>query len=166
MNKSAATSSKTENPSYRNAHFFKEFAQALLKVGNDIEDSVSVFDAIGEKTETFSKLEESILNPMDSFINMQNISQEQIFQFVFKGFEETFIKHKDNFNFVHYAFHDHKSISFFLSTKDNNTKEKFENLEYEFFTGDISNYLDLSLCFVESDMESALVNTKKLEMVK
>lgn len=166
MNKSAETSNKTENPSYRNAHFFNEFAHALLKVGSDIERSVSVFDAIGEKTETFSKLEESMLNPMDSFINMQNISQEQIFQFVFKGFEETFIKHKDNFNFVHYAFYDHKSISFFLSTKDDNTKEKFENLEYEFFTGDISNYLDLSLCFVESDMEAALVNTKKLEMVK
>ena len=129
-----------------------------------IENSVSVFDAIGEKTETFSKLEDSLLNPMDSFINMQNISQEQIFQFVFKGFEDTFVKHKDNFNFVHYAFYDHKSISFFLSPKDANTKQKFENLEYEFFIGDISNYLDLSLCFVESDMEVSLTNTKKLEI--
>lgn len=164
MNKSAATSNKTENTSFKNAHFFNEFAQALKKVGSEIEDSVSVFDAIGEKTETFSKLEQSIANPMDGFINMQTISQEQIFQFVFKGFKETFLKHRDSFNFVHYAFYDHKSISFFVSPKDVNTKEKFENLEYEFFTGDISNYLDLSLCFVESDMENDLINTQKLEM--
>ncbi len=165
MNKSADTSNKTENPSYKNAHFFNEFAQMLLKAGNDIENSVTVFDAIGTKNETFTKLEESMLNPMDSFINMQNISQEQIFQFVFNGFEKTFLKYKENFNFIHYAFYDHKSISFFISPKDENTKDNFEKLEYDFFTGDISKYLDLSFCFVEEDMEKDLINTKKLELV-
>lgn len=164
MDKSAATSIKTENPSYKHAHMFNEFAKALHKVGDDIERSVGVFDSIGEKNETFSKLEESMLNPMESLITMQNISQEQIFQFVIRSFEDAFTKHKDNFNFIHYAYYDHKSISFFLSTKDHNTKEKFQNLEYEFFIGEISNYLDLSLCFLEPDMEASLINTKKLEI--
>lgn len=166
MDNSVAISHKTENPSFKHAHMFNELAQALHKVGDDIEKSVGVFDSIGEKTETFSKLEESMLNPMESLITMQSISQEQIFEFVLKSFGEAFIKNKDNFNFIHYAFYDHKSISFFLSTKDDNTKEKFENLEYEFFIGNISNYLDLSLCFLESDMESSLVNTQKLEISK
>lgn len=166
INKSADTSNKTEDTSFRNAHFFNEFAQLLLKVGSDIENSVTVFDSIGEKNETFTKLEQSIQNPMDSFVNMQNISQEQIFQIVFNGFKKTFIKQKENFNFIHYAFYDHKSISFFISPKDAQTKENFENLEYEFFTGNLSKFLDLSFCFVEEDMEKDLFNTNKLELAQ
>lgn len=157
------TSNLENNCSFKNAHILNEFAKALHKVGDDIENSVGVFDAIGEKTEMFSKLEETIQRPaIESLIHMQDISQGQIYNFVFKSFEETFKKYESNFNFIHFANSTDKDLTFFLSVKDDKIKETLENLEYDYFTSEIHNYLDVNFCFLEFDMEKDLSNTEKL----
>ena len=158
--------SKVENScSFKNAHIFNEFAKALHKVGDNIEQSVGVFDAIREKDEIFIKLEESIQRPaIESFIHMQDISQEQIYNFVYNSFRETFIKYKSNFNFIHFASSTRKNLTFFISAKDDKTREIIENLEYDYFTGEIHNYLEVNFCFLEDDMENDLRNTSKVEI--
>lgn len=155
---------QSDNPcSFKNAHILNEFAKALHKVSDDIEQSVGVFDAIGEKTEMFSKLEESIQRPaIESLIHMQDISQEQIYNFVFNSFKDTFQKNKSSFNFIHFARSKGRDLTFFISAKDEKTRETLENLEYDYFTGDIYNYLEVSFCFLEEDMEIDLVNTEKI----
>ncbi len=163
MIKKVDTTSNENNCSFKNAHILTEFAKALHNVGDKIENSVGVFDAIGEKTELFSKLEESIQRPaIESLIHMQDISQEQIYNFVFKSFEDTFEKYKSRFNYIHFASSTDRDLTFFISTKDENIKETIENLEYEYYIGEIYNYLEVSFCFLESDMEKDLLNTKKL----
>lgn len=54
MGNSKITEKRTDN-SFRNAHIFNEFAKALQNIGADIENSVSLFDKIGEKNEIFQK---------------------------------------------------------------------------------------------------------------
>tara|TARA_R110002124_G_C8853401_1_gene506441 strand:+ start:235 stop:735 length:501 start_codon:yes stop_codon:yes gene_type:complete len=159
------TSQSENSCSFKNAHILNEFAQALHKVGDDIEQSVGVFDSIGEKTEMFSKLEKSIERPaIESLIHMQEISQDQIYNFVFSSFIDTFIKYKTNFNFIHFASSTDRNLTFFISAKDEKIKETLENLEYDYFIGDIHKYLEVSFCFLESDMEEGLVNTNKVEI--
>lgn len=157
------TSQSNDSCSFKNAHVLNEFAKALHKVGNDIEQSVGVFDSIGEKTEMFSKLEESIQRPaIESLMKMQEISQEQIFNFVFNSFADTFMKSKSNFNFIHFASSDERDLTFFISAKDDKTRDTLENLEYDYFIGEIYKYLEVNFCFLEEDMESSLSNTKKV----
>ncbi|WP_262317570.1 hypothetical protein [Flavobacterium odoriferum] len=163
MIKKVDISNEEKNCSFKNAHILNEFAKALHKVGDDIENSVGVFDAIGEKTEIFSKLEETIQRPaIESLIHMQDISQGQIYNFVFKSFEDTFKKYESNFNFIHFANSTDKDLTFFISVKDEKIKETLENLEYDYFTSEIHNYLDVNFCFLELDMENNLSNTEKL----
>lgn len=157
---------QTENHcSFKNAHFLNEFGKALHNFGDDIERSVGVFDAIGEKTPMFSKLEESIQRPeIESLIQMQDISQEQIYNFVFKSFVDTFKKYESNFNYIHFANSSERDLTFFISAKDEKLKETLETLDYDYFTGEIHKYLEVSFCFLEADMENDLLNTKKLEI--
>tara|TARA_R110001583_G_C5667331_1_gene410337 strand:+ start:428 stop:958 length:531 start_codon:yes stop_codon:yes gene_type:complete len=151
--------------SFENAHIFDEFAKILHKVGDEIEQSVGVFDAIREKDIMFLKLEEAIKRPaIDSFIHMQEITQGQIFDFVYNNFIETFIKYKSNFNFIHFAISSAKDLTFFISAKDEKTISILENLEYDYFIGEIHNYLEVNFCFMEEDMEKDLLNTNKVDL--
>ncbi|PZQ89446.1 MAG: hypothetical protein DI548_03825 [Flavobacterium johnsoniae] len=165
INNTDISSKSDTGNSFKNAHVLGEFAKILHKFGDDIEQSVGLFDAIQEKNELFIKFEESMQRPIESIINMQNISQKQIYDFVFNSFQDSFSKYQDKFNFVHYHAYENKNIIFFISTIDDKTKEIFESLEYDYFIGEISNYVRLEFCFVESDMEKDLLNTNKLEFI-
>lgn len=165
INNADITSMSNTDNSFKNAHSLSEFAKILHKFGDDIEQSVGLFDAIQEKNELFKKFEESMQRPIESIMSMQNISQGQIYSFVFKSFQDTFSKHQDKFNFVHYHAYENKNIIFFISPLDDKTKEIFESLEYDYFIGEISNYVRLEFCFVEPDMEKDLLNTNKLEFI-
>ncbi|WP_130736907.1 hypothetical protein [Flavobacterium sp. J27] len=157
--------SEEKNNSFENAHFFNELAKALHRLGDDIENSVGLFDAIGEKNETFTQLEATIEKPMlDTFIEMQNMAQPHIFKIVFKSFVEAFTSLKDHFNFIHYAAANDRDLTFFISTKNEKIKDNLENLEFDYFTGHLQNYLEVNFCFLEEDMEKDLFNTEKLEL--
>lgn len=156
---------KENTCSFQNAHILNEFAKALQNIGSDIENSVSLFDAIGEKNEVFQKLEKSITSPsIEPIIHMHEISKNEIYNFVYENFVKTFSIHKDKFNFIHVGKTNKDEIVFFISTNDKELKELLSKTEFEYATGDLSEYLDVSFCFLESDMEKDLTNTKKIEL--
>jgi uncharacterized protein YjgD (DUF1641 family) len=154
-----------KSSSFKNAHIFNEFAKTLQNIGADIENSVSLFDAIGEKNEVFQKLEKSITSPsIEPIIHMHDISKQEIYSFVYYNFVKTFSKNKDKFNFIHVAKINNEEVVFFISTKDQETKNLLSKTEYEYATGDLAEYLGVSFCFLDSDMENALSNTEKIEL--
>jgi hypothetical protein len=151
--------------SFKNAHIFNEFAKTLQNIGADIENSVTLFDSIGEKNEVFQKLEKSITSPsIEPIIHMHEISKQEIFNFVYGNFVKTFSKNKDKFNFIHVAKTGIEEVVFFISTKDQETNDLLSKTEFEYATGDLAEYLDVSFCFLESDMEQDLSNTEKIEL--
>lgn len=151
--------------SYENAHMFNEFAKALQNIGADIENSVSLFDSIGEKNEVFQKLEKSIASPsIEPIVHMNEISKKEIFRFVYGNFVKTFAKNKDKFNFIHVAKTDSSEVVFFISTKDNEIKKLLSKTEFDYATGNLAEFLDVSFCFLEEDMENSLSNTEKIDL--
>ncbi|MHA7843825.1 MAG: hypothetical protein ACX93I_10930 [Winogradskyella sp.] len=158
--------STTQNgqDSFKSAHILSEFSKILLSIGNEMDNSVSLFDKIGEKNETFIKFEQSLQSPINSLIDMHNITKEGIYNFVYNNFVNIFRKHKDRFNFIHVGKTDFSDIVFFISTKDDDMKEVLSKNEFEYATGDLSQYLNLSFCFIEADMEKDLRNTDKIDL--
>lgn len=150
--------------SFKSAHFLSEFSKVLLNLGEDMDNSVSLFDSIGEKNDLFIKFEKSINSPIDSLIEMHTISKNGIYHFVFNNFVNIFRKHSSRFNFIHVAESNSNEIIFFISTKDDEIKEVLSKNEFEYSTGDLSNYLRISFCFLEADMEKELNNTKKIAL--
>lgn len=157
-------SSENKNCSFKNAHLLTEFAKALHKVGDEIEKSVGVFDAIGEKNEMFTRLEESMQKPIESIIQMHEITKSQVFTFVYDSLENTFKKHESSFNFVHFVQTQRNELTFFISVKNDKIKETLETLEYDYFISEMSDYFEVNFCFLESDMENELFNTIKLDL--
>ncbi len=154
-----------DSSSYKNAHIFNEFAKTLQNIGSDIENSVSLFDSIGEKDEVFKKLEKSITTPsIEPIVHMNEITKQEIFRFVYGSFVKTFAKNKDKYNFIHVAKANSNEVVFFISTKDDETKELLSKAEFEYATGDLSEFLEVSFCFLEEDMESSLNNTEKIDL--
>ena len=64
------------------------------------------------------EFEKSIESPMESLMHMQEISQQQVFNFVYSSFVETFTKYKANFNFIHSASSNERNLTFFISAKE------------------------------------------------
>lgn len=159
------TAQGEEASSYEHAHIFSEFSKTLQTIGSDIENSVSLFDSIGEKNETFKKLEKSLTTPsIEPMVHMNEITKQEIFKFVYGSFVKTFVKNKDKYNFIRVAKANSNEIVFFISTKDDETKENLSKAEFEYATGDLSEFLEVSFCFVEENMESSLKNTKKIDL--
>lgn len=156
------TLNTTDNSPHKISFVLSEMAKVMQQFSNDLENSAGFFNAVGEKNETFCKVEESINNPVSSFLNLHNFTQERIFNIVLTTFKKAFYENKDYFHFVNIACQDFKQITFFVSTKDDSTREKFENFEFDFFKSDVSQYIDLCICFLEQDMESELLGTSKL----
>ena len=129
-----------------------------------MDNSVSLFDSIGEKDELFVKFEKSIQAPIESLIDMHKITKDGIYQFVYNNFVNIFRKYKDRFNYVHVGKTDFSDIVFFISTKDEEIREVLSKNEFEYATGDLSEYLNISFCFMESDMEQDLDNTEKIDL--
>ena len=153
-----------EHNSFKSAHILSEFSKILLDIGNDIDNSVTLFDSIGEKDELFIKFEKSIKSPIESVIDMHKITKDNIYRFVYDNFVNIFRKYKDRFNFIHVGKTDFSDIVFFVSTKDDEMKEVLSKNEYEYATGDLSEYLNISFCFMENDMEQDLNNTEKIDL--
>lgn len=150
--------------SFKSAHILSEFSKILINIGNDMDNSVSLFDSIGKKNELFVKFEKSIQSPIESLIDMHKISKDGIYQFVFNNFVNIFRKYKDRFNYVHVGKTDFSDIVFFISTKDDEIREVLSKNEFEYATGDLSEYLNISFCFMEADMEQDLYNTEKIDL--
>jgi len=150
--------------SFKSAHILSEFSKILINIGNDMDNSVSLFDSIGEKDELFVKFEKSIQAPIESLIDMHKITKDGIYQFVYNNFVNIFRKYKDRFNYVHVGKTDFSDIVFFISTKDEEIREVLSKNEFEYATGDLSEYLNISFCFMESDMEQDLDNTEKIDL--
>lgn len=163
MNKTRNDVNIGKDESYKNAHLFSELAKIFQHIGDDIEKSVAFFDSIGEKDDTFKKLEQSVVPPLETFIKINDESQKAIMECIFSTFYDTFNSNKEEFNFVHATFTDKKSIIFFLSVKNQDVKDELLNLEFEYALTDLSEYMDVSFCFVDSDMENKLTNTNKIE---
>lgn len=158
-------SSTAENTnSYKVAHILSEFAKVLDNIGSDAKNSVELFDAIGEKNEFFQTFEKTLSSPsIEPIVDMHNISKKEIFDFVFRNFAKTFAANRDKFNFIHIGNISKSEIVFFISTKNEEFKETLRESEFEYATGDLSEFLDVSFCFVEADMEKDLSNTEKLK---
>lgn len=153
-----------KHDSFKSAHILSEFSKILINIGNDIDNSVSLFDSIGEKDKLFETFEKSISTPIESLIDMHKISKDGIYQFVYTNFINIFKRYKGRFNFVHVGKTDFSDIVFFISTKDDEVKEVLSKNEFEYATGDLSEYLNISFCFMESDMEKDLYNTEKINL--
>ncbi|MCK0192646.1 hypothetical protein [Arenibacter sp. F20364] len=153
-----------EHDSFKSAHMLSEFSQILQNIGTDLENSVSLFDSVGEKNELFKKFEESINSPVESLIDMHKISKDGINNFVFNKFVGIFKGLKDKFNFIHVGNTTSSDIIFFISTKEEEIKNILTKNEYEYATGDLSEFINISFCFVEQDMEKDLFNTQKLNL--
>lgn len=154
----------SEDNSFRNAHILSEFSEVLSSIANEMGNSVTLFDSIGEKNEMFVQFEESLKSPVESLIEMNKISKRGIYDFVFNNFVNIFRNHKERFNFIHVGKIPTPDIVFFISTKDDEIKEILSKNEFEYATGDLSNYLRISFCFLEPDMEGDLSNTEKIDL--
>ena len=154
----------SENDAFKNAHILSEFSKVLQNIGTDMEKSVTLFDSIGEKNELFKKFEKSLSSPIDSFMEMNKISSNQVYEYVFRYFVAIFSEYTDKFNFVHVGKASRSEIIFFISTKDDEIKEILSKNEFEYATSDLSSILDISFCFLEKDMEKDLFNTKKIDL--
>ncbi len=150
-----------QNTSYKNAFLLNELSQALQDISNKMENSVALFDAIGEKNETFKKFEESINNPFEGVITMTYNTQELVKEYLFNHFYSVFKTQKKDIDFVHYTITERKII-FFISTQNEVFKKKLEKVEYDYFIDDLSKTYGFEFCFLESDMEKGLFNTEKI----
>lgn len=153
-----------KNESYKNAYIISEFSKVLLSLGNELDSSACLFDSIGEKNDLFLKFEKAISSPVESIINTHKITKDAIYDFVFQNFVDIFSKYKDRFNFIHVGKTDFSDIVFFISTKEDDIREVLSKNEYEYATSDLSEYLNISFCFMESDMEKDLLNTEKIDL--
>lgn len=157
------TKNKEKDKSYENAYILTEIARILKKFGNEIENSVSLFDAIGEKNNFFLELEKNITS-IDSMIKMNSISQKEIYMYTFKHMVNNLLKIKNKFNFIHIGKVKSNEIVFFMSIKDKETKELLLDLEFEYATSELSEYLGVTFCFLDSNKESDLINTEKFKL--
>lgn len=158
------TQQTEKSDSYKNSYILSEFSKVLLSIGDELDSSASLFDSIGEKNDLFLKFEKAISSPVESLINTHKITKDGIYNFVFQNFVDIFSKYKDRFNFIHVGKTDFSDIVFFISTKEDEIKEVLSKNEYEYATGDLSEYLNISFCFMESDMEKDLLNTEKIDL--
>lgn len=152
------------NCSYRNAHMFGEFAKVLQNIGSDIENSVSLFDAIGEKNEMFRDMENSLNSPLNSMIHMDEITANCIYEIVYEGFVKKFLTTKEKYNYIHFVKNSTRDITFFVSPKDSETKEQLYRTDFDYSTGDLSKFVDVHFCLLEEDMEKELSNTVKIDL--
>ncbi len=150
--------------SFKSAHILSEFSKILVSIGNDIDSSVDLFNSIGEKNELFKKFEKSIETPIETVIDVHKATKDSLHQFVFDNFVNIFRKYKDRFNFVHAGNTGISDIVFFISTKDEDIREILSKHEYEYATGNLSEYLNISFCFMQADMEEDLYNTEKINL--
>lgn len=164
MKKVTATNKEVDK-SYENAYNLNEIARVLKKFGTEIEDSVSLFDSIGEKNEMFRELEKNITSPLESIIRMNNISQKEIYNFVLKNIFSKILKNKHKCNFIHIGKVKSNEVVFFISTIDNETKELLLKIEFEHAMSELWDYLNINFCFLDKDMESDLNNTEKIHIV-
>ncbi len=155
------TSLHTKDNSYKNAFLLNELSQALSKISDEMENSVALFDAIGEKNETFKEFEKSLNNPFDGIVEMTYNTRELVKNYLFNHFYTIFKREKNDINFVHYTIADQK-IVFFISTKNQKLKQDLEDFEYDYFISDLSKTYGFEFCFLESDMEKGLKNTEKV----
>ena len=154
-----------EHSSHKSAYILNEFSKVLANFASDLDSSVALFDKIGEKTELFIQFEKSLQSPIENLIEMHKISKDGIYNFVYNNFVNIFKKHKERFNFIHVGKTDFSDIVFFISTKDDEIKEVLSKNEFEYATGNLSDYLNLSFCFMEDDMEEDLSNTEKIDLI-
>ncbi len=155
--------SEQEHCSFKNAHLLNEFAKVLQTIGNDIENSVSLFDKVGEKNEIFRNLENSLNSPLNSMIHMDEITTNCIYDMVYESFVKTFLSKKEKYNYIHFVKNNTRDITFFVSPKDSETKEQLYRTDFEYATGDLSKFINVHFCMLESDMEKELSNTTKID---
>lgn len=164
--KKAVKDNNTKDKSHESAFHMNEISRLFKKFGSDLEDSVYLFDKIGEKNEIFKEFENIISAPsIDPIIKMNNISQKEIYNFVFKNMVGSLLEKKHKFNFVHIGKVKSNEIVFFISTIDKETKDLLLNLEFEYAMSELSEYLGVNFCFLDNDMEVDLVNTEKIKLV-
>lgn len=157
--------SSQQRDSYENAYHLTEFSKFVTDLGNDLGNSAGLFDAIGEKNELFRRFEE-VSNTSTSELILQAHQSSHIFirDYFYGNFINVFTNFKDKFNFIHVGKMSNSEIVFFISTKEESIQEILLKHEFEYATSPMVQYVDITFCFVESDMESSLMKTEKLEL--